>query len=120
MSLVELAYRLTKWWKYGDLPPATNVVLLHEKGVFYAEDKGLIPGEFAFQDLPLTEPGMRVGQIRPGGQAYFWLRMEQTSDVDRGELPKTLRLSVINERRAGWHSRFRALVKCLRGKEKAA
>ena len=121
MSLVELAYRLTKWWKYGDLPPATNVVLLHQNGVLYAEDKGLVPGEFAFQDLPLTEPGMPLGQIRPRGHwAYFWLRMEQTSDVDRGELPKTLRLSVINERRAGWHSRFRALVKCFRCREKAA
>jgi hypothetical protein len=121
MSLIEIAYRLTKWWKYGDLPPATNVVLLGEKGLLYAEDKGLVPGEFAFCDLPLTEPGMPVGQIRPGGQVSFWVRMEQMSDlVDRGELPKSIRLSVVNERRAGWHSRFRALVKWLGRKETAA
>ena len=121
MSLVDLAYRLTRWWKYGDLPPQTNVVLLHQNGVLYAEDKGLVPGEFAFCDLPLTEPGMPVGEIRPGGRAFFWLRMEQTSDlIARGELPKSIRLSVVNERRAGWRSRFRAIVKWLRGKERAA
>jgi len=121
MNLVDLAYRLTKWWKYGDLPPVTNVVLLHENGVLYAEDKGLVAGEFAFCDLPLTEAGMPVGQIRPGGRAYFWLRMEQTSElIARGELPKSIRLSVVNERRAGWHSRFRAVVKWLSRKEKAA
>jgi len=121
MSLVDLAYRLTRWWRYGDLPPATNVVVLHQKGVLYAEDQGLVPGEFTFQDLTLTEPGMPIGQIRPGGHVFFWLRMERIADVvDRGELPKNFRLSIRNERRAGWHSRFRALVKWLRRKEKAA
>jgi hypothetical protein len=114
MNLVNLAYGLKRWWKYGDLPPLSNVVVLHQEGVLYAEDQGLVPGEFTFLDLPLTEPGMPLGQIRPGGQAFFWLRMERTADaVDKGDLPKSLRLSIRNERRAGWHSRFRALVKWL-------
>ena len=121
MKLVDLAYRVTKWWRYGDLPSVTDVVLLHQKGVLYAEDHGLVAGDFVFGDLPLTEPGMPVGQIRPGGHVFFWVRMERISDVvDRGELPKSFRLSVHNDRRAGWHSRLRALASWFSRKEKVA